>query len=400
MQKKTIRFYLGMYVLLCVALIGCTNNESGNLLRNNTKKEIHTYGDRTNLDLSKIKDNIALPPDLYELKTKGNGPWDDNKIYKEFPGVIASFGGPTEEEIEAERDFVYETWISNENYGWKQVFRPFSEWNDEKIWDIYYKSNNICCNMNASRQVNMFRPDIIERITGTDMKDAYFWTPRDFTTIEETFTLSDDEIKEVSYQLDGQDVFLQDAVTYVENFINDKKSANSEFPVDFEYRVKTINVYRYGENYGLEFDVNIYCDKILVDEEGNACDKKVDNKQLIYFGNVERIVMLQKNTLASWIDLSYLPDSFETVQLVENNIDYEKSLDILSGYMSHEHKFKVTDAKLIYVLYTECDQNVEDGDIFMRPVWHFEISTEGMQQYNRLFIDIDIETGDIVERYA
>ena len=36
----------------------------------------------------------------------------------------------------------------------------------------------------------------------------------------------------------------------------------------------------------------------------------------------------------------------------------------------------------------------------IRPVWQFELSNEGIQQYNRILIEVDVVTGEVRDRYA
>ena len=60
------------------------------------------------------------------------------------------------------------------------------------------------------------------------------------------------------------------------------------------------------------------------------------------------------------------------------------------------------DAQLVYSFYTEYEQEKgrEFGVNRIEPVWMFEIAAEGAQRYSRMFILIDVQTGEVIELYA
>lgn len=95
----------------CSSETGETRNGENNLSAETTavNQEHLVLGDLSNLDLSEVEDSIALPEKLYEMESKAEGTWTDEKIYEEFPKLIAAYGGPDEEALVTDEDIIVET---------------------------------------------------------------------------------------------------------------------------------------------------------------------------------------------------------------------------------------------------------------------------------------------------
>lgn len=57
---------------------------------------------------------------------------------------------------------------------------------------------------------------------------------------------------------------------------------------------------------------------------------------------------------------------------------------------------------MVYNFYVEYEekQDLAEGVNCIVPNWQFKLSTEGIQQYNNIYILINVRTGEVIERYA
>lgn len=393
--------------LACIMLAGCNGEDESAQIENESSTEEVTgvipneeiiLGDLSNLDLSRVADNIDLPEHLYEMKSQGQGTWTDEKIYEEFPELISRYGGPKENELDPDKGILIETWIDNERF-----FIPLEERKDEIIWNIKYCSDSLFLQMDDIRQIFVFCPEVVERITGEEWDHRSLWMPIDNAKPVAVYYMGKDNIEDVKYNLDGQEVSLEESVEFVEKTLTDNKELPYVSRPEMEYRVEYVEVYQYGENFGYYFTVNLYYQGIKLDSEtGKTSDKNADGKYMYFIANIDKCTMFTKDELNGIYIFDWLNEKQDSVNEVEQNITYEMALQILSGYLSSEHVFEVLNAELVYNFYVEYTegQDLADGVNRIVPNWQFELSTEGMQQYNNIYILIDVQTGEVIERYA
>lgn len=398
---------LGVVCLISIFLMGCNRKDdvvqmeddlSAESVMEVPQNEQIALGDCSNLDLSWVDSEMALPEHLYEMESQGEGSWNDEKIYEEFPKLIAEYGGPKENELNTGKDIIFETWIDNEPF-----FIPIEERKDETIWNIKYCSDFLYLEMNDIRQIFTFSPNVVERITGEEWDHQFAWMPNDNAEPIAVYYMAKDDTEDVFYNLDGQEVSLEESVEFVEKTLTDNKELPYISTPEMEYRVEYVEVYQYGENFCYYFIMNLYYNGVKLDTAaGGMPVKNADGQYMYFISNIDKCSMFSKDELNGIYIFDWLNENQDSIREVEWNISYEEALQILSGYLSSEHVFKVLNAELVYNFYVEYeeDQDQADGVNRIVPNWQFELSTEGMQQYNNIYILIDVQTGEVIARYV
>lgn len=392
---------LGVACIVCIWLSGCSNDKIAN-----TEDQLETQGNGaalsqefSNLDVSEIAEDIELPEHLYEMKSRGEGGWNDDKIYKEFPQLIEAYGGTKASELDCGKDILFETWIDN-----RQLIAPLDQRDKETIWDILYCSDSLYISMDRIRQLFVYHPDEVERITGEPWDRQQVWIPDENADPVAVYDMEKDDITGVTYQLDGQEVSLEESVEFVEKQLKDNKDLPDVSTPGFDYRVDEVQVYQFGDNFCYYFIVALYYKGVKLDNaEGSLPVKGEDGKYLSFIQSTDKCAMFSQDKLSGIYIYDWLNEEQDSVQEVECNITYQKALQILSDYLSADHVFKVLDAELVYNFYVEYEKKQdqeEEGTNRIVPNWQFELSTEGMQQYNRIYIMINVQTGAVIERYA
>lgn len=396
--------YIKLFVVacaVCVWLSGCNSEGEVTQIESNLeipKNEQIILGGLSNLELSEIAREIDLPEHLYEIRSQGEGLWNDEKIYEEFPKLIAAYGGPKENELNSGKDILFETWIDNE-----QIFLPIEERKNETIWNIQYRSDLLYIEMNSIRQIFTFCPRDVEKIIDEKWDQRSAWMPDENAELVAVYYMEKDDTEDIFYKLDGQEVSLEESIEFVEKELTDNKVLPYISTPEMEYRVEYVQVYQYGQNFCYYFTVNLYYNGVKLDTApGGMPIKNEDGKYMNFISSVDKCIMFSKNELNGIYIFDWLNEKQDSVKEVEQNITYEEALQILSGYLSSEHVFKVLDAELVYNFYVEYEekQDLAEGVNCIVPNWQFKLSTEGMQQYNNIYILINVQTGEVIERYA
>lgn len=394
------RKILGALVLFMFLLTGCIGKErpfmgtESSVEKESEQTEL-VLGDLSNLNVSKIADNISLPAHLYKMTAQMEGEWNHEKIYDEIPKLIAAYGGPQEDKLDMEKELLFL------EAGTTEV-KPLGERAGEKINRIMYTSDTLYLEIDSIMQVFMHQPALIERITGKETNRKNEWLPYEHADSIATYYVGEDDLEKISYVLDGQETLLTECVEYVEETLTDNESLPRVSTPGFEYKVEYVDVYQYGDNYGLYFTVNLYYEDVkLFTETGVRFDSPPGLTQN-YIPTIDRCMMFRKDELNQISTFDWLTETQDSVEEVEPAVDYKKALQVLSGYLSDTHEFRVIDAQLVYSFYAEykTEKGVGDSVNYITPVWMFEISTEGAQMYDRIFILIDVQTGEVVELYA
>lgn len=394
---------LGVFFLSALLLSGCSRKEGVSV---GTEEKVDegkgeasqmALGDLSNLDISGIEDDIPLPERLYKMEAPGEGGWNDEKIYGEFPELIAAYGGPQANELDQEKDILFSTAeVASDE------IKSLGEKGDEKINRIMYTSDTLYLGADLIMQISMHQPALIERITGQETDRYNEWLPNEHADPVAMHDLEAEDPEKISYPLDGETVSLAECVDYVENELTESDSLPRVSTPGFEYKVDYVDVYQYGDNYGLWFTVNVYYEGIKLFSDTGVRFDSVDGKEWAYVPTLDRCMMLRKNELNVIVVFDWLNETQESIKEVEPSVDYGTALQMLSGYLSDTHEFTVKDAQLVYSFYTEYEQEKgrEFGVNRIEPVWMFEIAAEGAQRYSRMFILIDVQTGEVIELYA
>ena len=312
--------------------------------------------------------------------------------------MISVYGGPQADELDMEKDILFLASGSDE-------VKTLGEKGEEEISWLMYSSDELFLDADQVMQISMHQPALIERITGQETDRQNQWLPNEHADPVATHDLKEENPKELFYVLDGERVSLAECVDYVEQAFTENPKLPYVSTPGFEYRVDYVDVYRYGDNYGLWFTVNIYYEGVKLFSDSGVRFDTVDGMIWDYVSTLDRCMMLRKNEINAIMIFDWLNETQDSIEEVEPLVDYESALKTLSGYLSDTHEFTVKDAQLVYSFYTEYEQEKgpagrADGINRIEPVWMFEIATDGAQRYSRMFILIDVQTGEVIELYA
>lgn len=371
-------------VVVCLGVLtGCENKSEKNLA-----------GQMNNIDISKIEKNIEIPEKLFEMHSQSQGTWDDNKIYTVFPKLVKSYGGLSDD---TDNMFI-ETWIEGE-----QQLVPLKKLDKEEIWNVKYCTPSLYLEMDDIMQVMTYNPEEVSKITGMDLNINRLWIPNDSGEPIKSFVIGVDDIEGVSYCLNGEQVSLKDSIVFVEKQFTDNNQLPNVSKHGFEYHVSKVDVFQFGDNYCYYFTMQVLYDGIKLDDTcGDSDEKNSAGKNMRFIQTIDRCSMFSKDKINGIYIFDWLNNNQDSIEEIEPKIDYKKALEKLSEHLSQDHTFDVIDAGLVYSFYveTEDNQEVTDGINRIVPYWQFELSVEGMQQYNNIYILIDVQTGEVIEKYA
>lgn len=353
-------------------------------------------GDLSNLDISEIATDIPLPEHLYHMRSKGEGStWTDEKIYEDFPRLIEAYGGPKAEELDPDKEIYFETWQEG-----IESHILVSERQKEKMdWCIEYYSDSLYLSMTEVRQISLFHPDVMERITGETWDQGGSWVLDEHADPIAVYHMDEEDTEGVSYQLDGEEVALDDAVAFIETTLKDNENLPCISTPGFDYHVSYVEVYQFGENYAYHFFVHLYYQGVKLDTDMSGMPfENEEGNNVVYVSTMNKYTMFRKDELNSVYMFDWLNQQQDSIEEATPAIEYEKALQILSGYLSDSYTFKVLNSQLVYSFHIEYSGNHrEDGTNYITPCWLFELSTGGMQQYNQIFILVNVETGEVVQ---
>lgn len=376
-MKKYRRLALA-FGISCVLLMGCTSEN---------KKEYK------NLDLSLIKE-VAIPEETVYQMDIDLGTWDDKKIYTDFPALICAYGNRSLDELDLDREIVCDVESKKGDLQYKLIGQQKDH---SAIRYLHYYADDCYIDIMQSGMFEMYHVDTAARITGDSMDDYKFaWRPQFSGNVAASYQIGQDSLDGVTYRLDGKEMALSDAVDYIEKeFLTEDRNLPNLYVPGMEYKVRNAEVYQFGENYGYYFTIELYYQGILVDtEEAHSEDSSYQ-----YFGNTISCMMLTSETVDYIWGCTFYREP-DTKKEVSVEVGYEDAVKLVSEHLSQDFVFEVKKADLRYVCYTDYDPEKGYGMTHIRPVWQFELSNEGIQQYNRILIEVDVVTGEVRDRYA
>ncbi len=376
-MKKYRRLAL-VFGMSCMLLMGCTSENN---------KEYK------NLDLSQIKE-VTIPEETVYQMDIDLGTWDDKKIYTDFPALICAYGNRSLDELDLDREIVCDVASKDGELKYKPIGRQKDH---SAIRYLHYYADDCHIDIMQSGMFEMYHVDTAARITGESMDDYKFaWRPQFSGNVTASYQIGQDSLDGVTYRLDGKETALNDAVDYIEKeFLTEDRNLPNLYVPGMEYKVRNVDVYQFGENYGYYFTIELYYQGILVDtEEAHSEDSSYQ-----YFGNTIGCMMLTSESVDYIWGCTFYREP-DTKKEVSVEVGYEDAVKLASEHLSQDFVFEVKKADLRYVCYTDYDPEKGYGMTHIRPVWQFELSNEGIQQYNRILIEIDVVTGEVRDRYA
>ncbi|MBD5498571.1 MAG: hypothetical protein HDR11_12560, partial [Lachnospiraceae bacterium] len=216
-----------------------------------------------------------------------------------------------------------------------------------------------------------------------------------------------------SYALMDGEESIGEAVAYIEEWMNQNWAV---WEPDFTYRVKTVEVRRYGDNYIYDFDVEKLLGGIPLDDSFGETGLAVVHGYLEvkYIGSTIFVRMCNRNS----IDVFSTGTGILRVQSTEEEEGGWLSLSdctrMLEQLFSEYAVYEISDIEMQYVLCPDYDsvRGLESYSssspglrILAKPVWCFvmDIPEEKLLNedgsftagYQKHYIDVDMRTGEV-----
>lgn len=245
-------------------------------------------------------------------------------------------------------------------------------------------------------KIELYNRKNVKDILGIDYDGTWSWRPFLEGTLEKTFDLQTDSAVTDSYDLNGKQVSIDDALQYALSYVNSGELSPICSAV-YEYTPLSVEIFNFGdEKYGYYFDFSLSYDGVPFDSSFAG-----DSDDTGFVTNTIKLLMLSENSVDYIWTCVMNKDTPVSQEKAEINIDYEKACEILSKELSQGHVFPVSEAELIYCVTLLMDENAywTFTGIKVEPMWQFHISNVGVQEYKSLYIDVSAADGKVYMRY-
>ncbi len=223
----------------------------------------------------------------------------------------------------------------------------------------------------------------------------------DDVLVEEYF-LPDDDIEGISYTLMDGDVFLEDAVAYIEDEIKNYYFVKSDY---LEFQVYEIDVYQLatGEYYYYCY-MQGYIDGIPVSyDQGHIVTEDDEDAELGLIGIRDHVAMIYSDTISYfWSQCGYEDAEVETVN-TEDMITLDKACEIVSENLTDESVFNVTTVSMeYYVGDHDSYDNPTNGEYSLtdyrkiKLYYTFKINNPKVLGYSSVIFLVDAVTGEFI----
>ncbi|MBD5478033.1 MAG: hypothetical protein HDR14_01890 [Lachnospiraceae bacterium] len=216
-----------------------------------------------------------------------------------------------------------------------------------------------------------------------------------------------------SYALMDGEESIGEAVAYIEEWMNQNWAI---WEPDFTYRVKTVEVRRYGDNYIYDFDVEKLFKGIPLDDSFGGTGMAVVHGYLEvkYIGSTISIRMCNRNSIDVFTNGTGILRVQSTKEEEDGWLSLSDCTHMLEQLFSEYVIYEISDIEMQYVLCPDYDSVRELGSysynspglrVLAKPVWCFvmDVPEEKLLNedgsftagYQKHYIDVDMRTGEV-----
>ncbi len=360
-----------------------------------------------NLDLSKAKITIPEVDEVYDLTFPTSTDSFERQIEKLQENIRKYEGIGEDVDLTQYMSLMY--WDLEKD---DRLTIPIREATDQQKKEVQY----VGYNDGKCSQLLVFSNFMLElgdysvptKLTG-DTEDysqkEYGYRGYELGKVVEEYKLPDDDISGVSYHLSDGDVALTDAISFVEQHMQeDYYFAGSKllgyYVFGVEVRELSDGVYYY------EFDVGTtYKGVGLNKDDGMETPSEEELKERgsldpVPFGTSHFVAMFQKDRLGFIWSCCQNFESVKENQAYQELLPLEEACRLLSNYISNSKPYQIRSIELIYQ--TEFEYEDEDKkywgyvqSVHANPAYHFKVVNTGMPGYNNLCFDVNAVSGEI-----
>ena len=356
--------------------------EAGNLEDN--------YG---NLDLSKTEITIPDKEEIQELVFQVGYSLEDKK--EKFEENIRKYVG-----LDASVDltpYINVVYRDTGTYDWLVV--PYSEATERELERIGYLSYNdgknallLECSYYMVEMSNYEVPALLTGDTKDYSEDVFGYFALGLGTPVAIYRLPEDDISNISYPLAEGEVYLQDAVAYVEKHLKeDYQLIGSEF---LDYHVSRVDVRKLNDSvYYYQFELYTSYQGIPMNKKSNGV---VRNTPLVdILGSSYTVLMFCGDKLGYVRTFSAPYEQMEVEGSYTEFISLQDACSLVSEALSEKVEYHVMSIDVMY----QREQRFEDENgmeengiesINCNPVYRFMIGNYGC------YFDVNMVTGEVL----
>lgn len=389
MIRTYVKYCLYLFPLLVVfpCFFGCSK-QMPNKLNSTNLEQSQSYG---NLDLENVKITENTPE---------SGKWQILEFDYKF--ISADTLTTMQETADAYGSFpldsnhiLCDVWL-NDN---ESTDIPYAEMTADKYDSTLYMryiDNDLYMDINLAGKLEIYNRKSLKDILDISFNGTWSWRPSFNGSVIKKYDFLTELVSTDSYQLNGTDVSVNDALAYASDYLNSKELPYITSKL-CTYTPLNAEVYKFSEeSYGYYFTFQLNYDGVPIDVTQGA---NFENNYM--FSNTIKLLMLTKSSV-DWIwTCAWNADTPTLQEPCEVTIDYEEACQILSDCLSQEHTFTVKEAELLYCTREIPDEISEWGlsGIIAEPMWQFTITNVGVQEYSVLYVNVNAHNGEVYMRY-
>lgn len=223
-----------------------------------------------------------------------------------------------------------------------------------------------------------------------DFSSEWKHTGLDLGTLAKSYEIPEDDVSDVSYSLSDGECPLAPAIEYVEKHVkNDYRFAGSDL---LDYSVFRVDVRI------MEEDVYYYQFEVKAQYQGVALNKDravYDNTDLIEDSHT--VSMFTKNKIGYlWSCLHSYERIAEQEELTEL-LSLQSACAVAEKNLTGKRKFEIKSVELLYLTELEYDKdNTGVTKVKAYPAYHFYVANPALAGYERLYFDVNAQTGEFM----
>ncbi|MEE3393454.1 MAG: hypothetical protein VZR23_07210 [Lachnospiraceae bacterium] len=400
-----------MIVIFCIGIItGCGKEENETTTTSEVtipelKEEAKNIKNFKNIDFTntvfKLPDTNSISELTFDLEKEGKSPEETfDYLYNKFTNAIYIYTGKKPEDkniyfkLPRDDDVINIKNVTNEDLKKSEPQSYFLSYNDGKNSLLLYGSSYMC--------------EMADEMVSSKYKSTVDWVgfrPED-TTLAKSYDLEKDDISNEVYKVNGEDVSIQEAVSFVENEL--KKTLpflSSEF---LTYKVFRVEVYRLADDdYYYKMSVRALYDGISFQYENNAvcfpADKKADYND---FSENTTVTLMEKDKINYFWSCSHTYDNIKVGKTYDKFISLRKACSLLSDKISKYQEMNCESVELMYrtafrfkevpdVIDDEKVQSKVTTSIWCYPVYCFKFTKTHLPEYPVLYFLVDAINGEV-----
>lgn len=230
-------------------------------------------------------------------------------------------------------------------------------------------------------------------------ENAWGYRALDLGNYVETYDVILDDISEVSYMLNNEDVKLEDSIDYVEEMLNGENSIVFSEKLDYEvYKVVVRELL--DENYYYEMEARAVYKGIPLDVDDSIYMNKDD---LTHFADKHRVSVFRNDGIDyMWLCCNSYSDILEE-NTIQELYSFDKACEIVAEQLSDQKLFEISSVSMIYQteFLFENDEYLT-GEIYgvrCTPVYHFVVGNPSISGYKTIMFDVNAITGEFDAKY-